>query len=118
MNAWVIASNGLLVAAIALLLIKIGLVGRNTSQHSRTKRPPTEPSTGSTTGETGTSSEEKIRLLETRVMALELEWSDTYNKLSRLAGRVSKTKALDEAQTLPQNQPTRHELLARARKVD
>ncbi len=39
--------------------------------------------------------EERLRLLETRVKAVETEWDQTYEQLRRAVGRASRDRALD-----------------------
>lgn len=116
MDSWVIVSLGLLVAGCGLWSIAI-VWHMKGSRPSTTSRRQTGPSTGSTETGIGTSTDERLRLLETQVRSLELEWQDTYSKLSRLAGRVAKTKALDDGHAKTDDAPVnRHALLARARK--
>jgi len=49
------------------------------------------------------SSEELSKTSERNYRALEAEWTDMYSKFMRLAGRMDKTKGIDEVKTaLPQ----------------
>jgi len=47
------------------------------------------------------SSEELSKTSEKNFRALETEWIDMYSKFMRLAGRIDKTKGIDDAKTPP-----------------
>lgn len=47
------------------------------------------------------SCDELNKTSERSVRALEAEWADMYSKFMRLAGRMDKTKGLDDARALP-----------------
>lgn len=47
------------------------------------------------------SSEEQSKTLEKSFRSLEAEWVDMYSKFMRLAGRIDKTKGIDEAKPVP-----------------
>jgi len=47
------------------------------------------------------SSEELSKSSERSFRALEAEWTDMYSKFMRLAGRMDKTKGIDEPKQLP-----------------
>lgn len=51
------------------------------------------------------SSEELNKASEKSYRALEAEWIDMYSKFTRLAGRIDKTKGLDDIKPLPTPTP-------------
>jgi len=59
------------------------------------------------------SSEELNKTSERNFRALEAEWTDMYSKFMRLAGRIDKTKGIDEPKTAPA-QPVEPQFLRRA----
>jgi len=64
----------------------------------------------------GNETEQVLSNLNTRVKALELEWENTYAKLYKLAGRLSKERGLADGGVLPVDAaaaPTRQSLARR-----
>lgn len=64
--------------------------------------------------------EAQQRSLEARMKTIELDWAETYQKLKRAVGRVSKENALDSAKTESEKQLTladRENILLRARRA-
>lgn len=53
------------------------------------------------TSELSRSSEELNKTSERSFRALEAEWTDMYSKFMRLAGRMDKTKGIDDAKPQP-----------------
>lgn len=110
--------NVLLVAGFGLMLTAAAILIWSANGGSRRK---TEPSTGKTRTVTDTSRSddlnERLRVIEVEIKSLQMEWADTYSKMNRIAGRMSKTAAIDnpEAKTLPFT-GSRHDLLVRNRK--
>ncbi len=51
------------------------------------------------------SSEDMIKSYEKKLREIETEWTDMYQKFSRLAGRVDKTRALETAQNAAPEAP-------------
>jgi len=67
------------------------------------KRPPTPKEPGPT------PQDERLMILEHKMMNIEAEWNDVFVKFNRLAGRIERAKGHDETGATveaPQNSPT------------